>query len=341
MRIAVLGGSFDPIHAGHLQIAKQALQQLAIDDVWFMPTSQTPLKDGQCGSFEQRSEMVRRSIQPYRHMSLCCMEGKRSGHSYTIDTVRELQRCYPQHTFSWLIGDDQAIQFAKWKDSEELLSLMPFYVFTRMEHSVLPPELKRITMPLIDISSTQIRNGEHWYQLTAGIARYIGKHGLYLESLVHARMCEKRFQHSVSVAQLCMELAKAHKLDEEVAYRMGILHDIAKEMPYQQAKIWMQHHLPHRMEEAPAIWHGYIGAYMCRHSFYIVNKQILRAIYHHVVGDCEQPYAQILYIADKLDPSRGYDSSAQIALSKRSLQAGFQCVKQEQKRYLEQQGKEK
>ena len=84
MRIAILGGSFDPIHLGHLQIAKTALKKLAIDEVWFMPTFSTPLKQGQQASFADRCFMIKRAIYGYRRMKVCTLEQQLGGTSYTI-----------------------------------------------------------------------------------------------------------------------------------------------------------------------------------------------------------------------------------------------------------------
>ena len=88
MRIAVLGGAFDPIHNGHLQIAKQALKQLRVDEVWFMPSAATPLKQTQAASFSDRAAMVALAIRPYRHMKLCTLEHELEGVSYSIRTVK-------------------------------------------------------------------------------------------------------------------------------------------------------------------------------------------------------------------------------------------------------------
>ena len=93
--IAVLGGSFDPIHAGHLQIARSALH-MGMDEVWLMVTKDTPLKDRTLSSAADRTAMIERAIAPYRHIHCCRLELEREGKSYTIDTVRELKRsCLP------------------------------------------------------------------------------------------------------------------------------------------------------------------------------------------------------------------------------------------------------
>lgn len=338
MRIALLGGSFDPIHEGHLRIAKTALAKLPIDEVWFLPCKDAPLKKGQQVAFHHRCAMVKLAIAPYRRMKLCTLEGELDGVSYTIRTIKELKKRFPHDTFSFLIGDDQAAQFDKWKDSAQLKQEACFYVFSRHEDGQLPTGMKRVPMQLISVSSTEIRNGEKKWALPKTVRRYIGSNGLYVINWVKASMSEKRFQHSVSVAEVCVRLAHAHHLDEHVAWCMGIAHDICKQMPFEKAKIWMIHHMPSHLQENRAIWHGYIGADYTKRFLYMEDKRIISAIYHHVLGDGASPYAIILYVADKLDPARGYDSSEQLLLCEKSLSLGLARVKQEQQEYLRKKG---
>ena len=123
-------------------------------------------------------------------------------------------RRYPKHSFCWLIGDDQARQFDRWKDSEELKHQLPFYVFSREWNAEqLPVGLRRVVMPLIPVSSSEIRKGHKLYQVPEAVRAFMGAHALYLESMVKERMNEHRYLHSQSVAQLCVELAQAHGLD--------------------------------------------------------------------------------------------------------------------------------
>lgn len=334
MRIAILGGSFDPIHLGHLQIAKYALKQKTIDEVWFMPTQATPLKDHQLTSFAHRVKMIRLTISPFRHMRVCTLEGELVGQSYTIRTVKELKKRYPQHQFCWLIGDDQAASFDAWKDSEQLKKEIDFYVFSRGEEHVVSHGFQRIAMPLIDISSTQIREGKKRWLLASAVRRYIGANGLYLKTYVSSCMSEKRYLHSESVAKLCVRLGEAHGLDGDVCYQMGMVHDICKQIPYETACIWMRYHLGEKMCEQPSIWHGYIGAYEVKHRLKIDDSRIYHAVWNHVKGDCKNDYDRVLYIADKLDPLRGYDITKQLAVSIKDLTRGYQMVKEEQQTYL-------
>lgn len=339
MRIAILGGAFDPIHKGHLQIAKTALKKLPIDEVWFMPSAESPLKPSQTADFQHRSRMVMEAIRPYRHMKLCTLEQELGGISYTIETVKMLQKKYPMHTFSWLIGDDQALQFDKWKESEELKKRIPFYVFSREKEKIALPEgLHKVSMELLEVSSSEIRRGHKLQFVPESVRIYMGTHYLYLEGMIKEMMSKKRFTHSKSVAKLCVELAHSHGLDEQVAYAMGIMHDVCKEMPYEKAKRWIKNKEPIYLGEAPAIWHGYIGADVCRKKFFIRDHRITEAIYHHVKGRNRTDYDRILFIADKLDPSRGYDSSKEIEISMKNLKEGFLTVKRQQEAYLRKDG---
>lgn len=335
MKIAVLGGSFDPVHAGHLQIAKEALK-MGMDEVWLMPTHDTPLKSRALSEDAHRVAMLKRAAAPYRRIRVCTMELERPGVSYTVDTARALIARYPDDTFFWLIGSDQALQLPRWKDIDELLQLVQIVVFSREDTSVprSPYPLIYRPMQLVPISSTQLREGNGWRYLHPAVKGYISAHRLYLESFVKGHMSSRRYAHSVRVAQLSAQLAHAHHLDEGAAWEAGMLHDLCKEMPKAQMEIWIRQLFPQHLDEPAAIWHGYLGSVFASRLYGCQDKRVRCAIYHHVKGDCTQPYAMITYCADKLEPGRGYDSREQIALCMRSLRRGFMRVKAEQSEYL-------
>lgn len=338
MRIALLGGSFDPIHDGHVKIAKTALSRLAVDEVWFLVAKDAPLKQGQKASFAHRYRMVKQALAPYRHLHACDFENRRAGISYTIDTIRLLKQEYPMHTFCFLIGDDQAVNFHRWKDADQLLKECDFHVVSRFADCELPAGMQRLQMELIDVSSTEIRNGMKQYLLCKANQHYIAKHGLYLESRVQHHLKERRYAHSVRVAQVCVELAAAHGLDQDAAYRMGMLHDITKNKDKAFQDTILKHCMPQHLECAEAIKHGFSGAWYASKAMYERDKRILNAIYHHVLGDGQSDYDMILFIADKIEPGRNYDTSAQKAAALRSLKEGFMVVKQEQQDYLKKEG---
>ena len=131
MKIGLLGGTFDPIHNGHLAIAKTALKRLGLDQVWFIPSLKTPLKDRELTPFELRVIMMEKALRPYRKMKLCLIEKDLPTPSYTITTVKTLKKQYPEYDFVWIIGDDQYANLDQWKAVDELRRLVQFAVFSR------------------------------------------------------------------------------------------------------------------------------------------------------------------------------------------------------------------
>lgn len=189
-----------------------------------------------------------------------------------------------------------------------------------------------------DINSSQeVRNGNFKY-IPKYIRSFIMDNGLYCESIIKAKLKEKRYIHSLSVANLSKEIALCNGLDEEKAYRIGIYHDIAKNLTEQDNKIYISINDVYEKDYPIAVWHQYIGYYLLKHYYCLKDKETLKAIRHHCLGDDNSTYSQLIFVADKLDPSRGYDSSKEISLAKQDLKKGFEKVKQQNKVYLEDKG---
>ncbi len=335
----MVGGSFDPIHNAHLAMGKWALRKDHCKEVWFIPTVSTPLKDRALTSYAIRAAMVKAAVAPYRHMKLCTIEEKLAAPSYTVRTLRALKKRYPKTEFIWYIGADQAAQLDQWKNIEECLQLAAFKIFRRNGELIkCAYELPILDMEEMPVSSTQIRQGAFQY-CPASVRSIIAMERLYIDEYAAHSMSEKRYQHSVSVAALSAHLAQVHGLDAEAAYTAGMLHDICKQWPYEKARLWMQTQFPQYLDEAPAIWHGYLGANTVKRQYRLNDKKILNAIYHHVKGDSTDPLAMILYMADKLDPLRDYDSSQEIALAERHLHKAYELVHAQQRAYLKKEKK--
>lgn len=333
-KVGLIGGSFDPIHKGHLMMAKTILKK-DCEEVWFIPSKDTPLKDRVLTPFSIREEMIRAAIKPYRKMKICTIENELSAPSYTIQTVKALKKKYHDFDFIWYIGNDQAAQLDKWKDIEECLSLVEFRVFKRESETITCPyELKICEMDLVHISSTMIREGSYHLTLPS-VRKVMAEHALYFNDFVRNSMSEKRYLHSLSVANLSKEIAACHHLNEKQAYLAGLLHDVCKQWPHEKSEIWMKHCFSSLVDEPKAVWHGYLASKDIKRSLRVNDKTISLAVYHHVKGESINPIAMIVYMADKLDPLRGYDSSQQIALAKKDLKEAFLQVKREQLEYLQ------
>ena len=164
MKIGFLGGSFDPLHLGHLLIAQDALEGLRLDRVDFIPAAVSPLKTRELtASPAQRREMVRLAIEGDARFGVLDLELRRGGTSYTVDTVRELGRRFPGAALYWVLGTDQAQRLAEWKDIGELVRLVEFVHLARpglagAEVPSIPGlRLHRVEGHEVAISSSELR----------------------------------------------------------------------------------------------------------------------------------------------------------------------------------------
>ncbi|MFD2116283.1 nicotinate-nucleotide adenylyltransferase [Paenibacillus yanchengensis] len=192
--IGIMGGTFDPIHVGHLIAAQAALNTGRLDEVWFIPTYDAPLKEQHStASASHRLEMVTLAIEDNPQFKVNNIEQLRGGTSYSIDTVTALVEQYPDYAFSYIIGSDRINDLVKWHRIEQLAELVTFIGLERpsdqFQWNVIPDYLRvRISladMPLIGISSTNIRQKlsrslSVRYEVPDQVLQYIRRHKLYV-----------------------------------------------------------------------------------------------------------------------------------------------------------------
>ncbi|MCK4912376.1 MAG: nicotinate (nicotinamide) nucleotide adenylyltransferase [Candidatus Omnitrophica bacterium] len=158
MKIGILGGTFNPPHVGHLTIAQDILDSLGLDKVVFIPTNTSPHKNNNGVSGQIRLEMVKLATSGNKAFEVLDLEIERGGTSFTIDTVRELKKKYPEDEIYLIIGSDLANEFSSWKDHEDIKKEVKVVVANRKEY----PLEKRTPYLVVDIrqielSSSQIR----------------------------------------------------------------------------------------------------------------------------------------------------------------------------------------
>lgn len=169
-RIGFYGGTFDPLHFGHINLALSLKELHQLDEVWFCPAWQSPHKNGEVYTTpEQRLAMVKLAVEEIPNCKVLDLEIKRQGPSYTVDTLKELHQLYPQNKFFLLMGNDTAKSFFQWKDPKHLIELAKPLVGIRTtindfslapgtDMGVLTVLMEGITeTPIIEISSTEIR----------------------------------------------------------------------------------------------------------------------------------------------------------------------------------------
>ena len=324
MRVAVLGGSFDPIHQGHLMMAKTVLKKKLADEVWFMPAAKNPLKERRVSDFDVRAKMVKAATAPYRKMKCCTLENELPYPSYTINTVKALKKLYPEIEFSWIIGEDQAEQLHQWKDIDELKTLIHFLVFERNGSAEKTDDLIWIKGFEHPASSTLVRHG-HFEYLPHSVIRIVVEEGLYFDQICAHHVSQYRYEHSLVVADVAVELAKVHRINPTKAYIAAMMHDVCKEMDKEEMKRGMEICFPSLMSYAEPVWHGWLG-YRKLKEMGIYDKEILSAVYHHVLGDGKKVLDKIIYVADKSNAKRHHDITEEIEVAKVDLDASMELI---------------
>lgn len=325
-RIGLLGGTFNPIHDGHLAVAKSARKQYHLDEVWFVVANISPFKTGETiPSFNHRLNMVNLAIAPYRKFKVSTIEETLPTPSYTVDTLTALTKRWPQTDFYWIIGADQAIQFSEWREPEKIKTLATVIVYPRIGAQI-PEGFSSIKGEFADVSSTAIRAGQS-RKTPSSVLRYLMENNLYTENMLRTRVSEHRLSHILSMTDCAWDIACHYGLQEHLVKCTGLMHDYAKDMTTEIDYQWLKTAYPHRADQAKALWHATIASAVLSQKYYVKNKHVKRAIEGHVEGLSTTPLGMILYIADKCDPGRGLHREAIIALAKVNLPAAFKQTK--------------
>lgn len=189
-KVAILGGSFDPVHSGHLMLASYVAQFCGPDEVWLSLSPANPFKVGKkMGDDEDRRRMLELAVGDSRVVKFCDIELSMPRPSYMIDTLRALRKLHPDCDFCLLIGSDNYARFDKWKESESILTEFGLMVYPRPGFPL--PErrdgnVRFISAPEIEISSTFIRDAiekgkDMNFFMPPGVYSYIKEHNLYTE----------------------------------------------------------------------------------------------------------------------------------------------------------------
>lgn len=198
-KIGIMGGTFDPVHNGHLLIGKQALVEYGLDRIWYMPSGQPPHKrDHAVTSVEDRCTMLKLAIQPEPGFVFSDFEVSREGYSYTAQTLKLLKETYPEHKFYFIVGADSLYEIETWNHPEMVVGQIPILAAQReypSEHLPLKEQIAYLNRTYnghievlhcreMDISSEEIRNmaarGESLTNcVPEKVASYIRQHKLY------------------------------------------------------------------------------------------------------------------------------------------------------------------
>ena len=199
IKTGIFGGAFNPPHNGHVNLAREAVEQLNLRRLIVIPTFESPHKETRLLPFEQRAEMCRRAFMPLDGTGKCgCkvevsdIEREMGGVSYTINTIRELGNRHPDERFYLLVGGDMLFSFREWFKYESILKESTVCAVARggdnytdmLEFANQIGRVKVIPTAIVDVSSTQIREGiaagrDMSELVPQSVAEYIAENGLY------------------------------------------------------------------------------------------------------------------------------------------------------------------
>ena len=335
MKIAIFGGSFNPIHLSHIEIAKSVLE--FYDKVVFIPAYISPFKTEDISRFEasplDRLNMVHLAVKDEPSFEVEPFEILKEKPSFTIDTVKYIYKKHPKidGKLGLIMGSDSLNNITKWKDYDELENLCTFIVAKRENEKIEKTSFsyKLLDKPIKPISSTMIREkikkNEEWGSLVSSpVGYYIRKNGLYtlnlenievlikeISSYAKTFLSEKRFLHVVGAAEMAEKLARSYPnllVFPRLAYLAGIAHDITKEESdfWQEKTIKQAGEILDEIEKTNLrIAHGKTASIVLQKQFGIRNKSLLDAIrYHTFTHPNLDNLGKILYIADKIEMGR-------------------------------------
>lgn len=328
MKIAIFGGSFDPVHTEHIRLAQAAIDELGLDKLFVMPAYAPPHKKGKVLSpDENRLAMCRIAFRDMEKVAVSDYEIGKGGTSYTYLTCRHFKAQYPNDEIFWIVGTDMLRDFPTWKNPEEILENVTLAVCGRDEesewwkqempsfYSRFGKEFRFFAYNGAPVSSTQIRVlAGAGMRLTPfvdeKVEEYIREKGLYLIKNADAALALEtpvRQAHSLRVAELAASRAVAFKVDEKKALAAALFHDCAKNLPKDSP--YLDGFVPPtKWGNIPReVYHQFAGAYVAEKYFGVTDEDVLNAIrYHTSARENMSDLEKIVFLADMLESERRY-----------------------------------
>ena len=370
MKIGILGGTLDPVHNGHIEIAMAAMAALGLDQVALMPSGDPPHKTRATDRLD-RLRMAELAAEGRPGLYASDLEIRRQGRTYTVDTLSTLAVEHPEVEWTYILGADALNKLDTWKEFPHIARLCSFAAVSRPG---CDEDLARLRAGAISscyhtrvdllpvsgppLSSTAVRRrvaeGVPIDDCVPGpVADYIRRKGLYLCKYSEAQILDRlkgmltwhRFTHTLGVADTAQRLAAGCGVEPLRARLAGLLHDCAKSMPLDEMRELVVKNLPDIDEEeldTRAILHAPAGMVMARDVFGVRDASILSAIRKHTVGDGQMsPMDALIYVSDFIEPGRepfpGLEKARKLA--EKDIYRAMVCCTQLTAKHLKSQGK--
>lgn len=357
MKIGIFGGTFDPVHNGHVALAKSAIEQVPFDKLIVVPARIQPFKVHQeVTSGEHRQKMLELAFKDIPEAEVSSYELEKKGISYTVDTMNHFKNKYPNDSVCFVMGTDAFLKILDWKNSEDLLRQYPFVIGGRPGYN--EKDLKKVANKVIERygtslffldndlvkqESTQIRNGavkngNLGSSVPKDVAEYILANGLYLNEdireYIQKNYSEKRKAHTLQVENTGVKLGLIYGGDIEKIRTAALFHDICRGMEKDKLNEYIKDFgLSEEYLNNPDLAHGKVGAELMVRDFGINDEDVLNAVRYHTTSRKEMSLLEkIIYIADVIEPNRnhpGVEELRELAfkdLDKAILASLNQCI---------------
>jgi nicotinate-nucleotide adenylyltransferase len=330
-RIGILSGTFDPVHIGHIQAALACREALGLEVVLLTPFGRPLIREPEAAP-QHRWHMLELAVSGRPGLELCDADLQKAPR-YAVDTVRSVQRLFPDARLTYIVGADKPSDIPTWREAANLFGLCDFAVYPRagFDAAALTDFLNGhgaqavlISAPLLSMSSGQIRAQLRLLSDAPGmllpeIAEYIAANGLYQPDytrMVRQAVSGSRFTHILGVREAGVRLARIHGVPMQKMGVAAILHDCAKNMEISRLQAIAQNA---RLTRDPivlssnALLHGLVGAHIAKMRYHINDTHILNAIRYHTTGRSGMDKLELaLFVADAIEPSRKYPGLEQV-----------------------------
>lgn len=300
---------------------KTVAEAIGLEKLIVIPSCIPPHKlAGKLATGEQRLEMCRLAFAEL-NCEVSDIELKRSGKSYTVDTLRELKKRFPDDELFFIIGSDMLETFQQWYCWEEILSLAVICAASRENgfepdwNGYTPEQRSRfvfVAAEPLEVSSTELRRGEKPELIDPAVSEYIKENGLYDDGLSEYRKLLKeklddyRLNHSECVSECAAALAEKYGADVGKARIAGLLHDVMKNAPANEHLLCMDNLTEVELNN-PKVWHQISGESFLRSNSIITDEEILGAVRWHTTGKAGMTLLEkIVYVADFISADREY-----------------------------------
>ncbi len=326
MRIALFGGSFDPVHIEHLRFAEAAQRELGLDRLFFIPSCRAPHKAfGPVASGEERLKLLQTACRSLNFAAADDIELKAGGTSYTFLTCRAYRERYPDAELFFLVGADMLENFFFWKGPEDILQNVTLVAAGRGKDDVyniherfrtrFGRDFLELSFTGEEVSSTDLRvalafgNMEEAKKvLPTDVCVEIAKGEMYRYKNIEGALSlltEGRKEHSERVARMACKRARSLAIPEAKALTASMLHDCGK---YVQKDDPMLRNFPFPADVPAPVMHQFTGAYLAENVFHVTDEDVLNAIRYHTSGrENMSPLEKLIFLSDLLEEGRAFE----------------------------------